>query len=633
VKLKKRNPKKKRSGMHVELGRVLAEGGEGRIHEIIGRPAFVAKVYHDPPSREKAAKLAALVEASTKKLLAVAAWPVELLREEPGGPPIGAVMPRIDDHKDIHLLYGPRSRLAEFPLAGWPFLIRTAANVARAFAVVHAHGHVIGDVNDRVALVSDRALVKLIDTDGFQIQHGGHLYHCDVGVLTHQPPEFQGVATFRGLKRTVNHDGFGLAVLIFQLLFMARHPFSGSYGKSGDMPLERAIREFRFVYGAKARERGMQPPPCTLDLTSVTRDVSRLFEQAFSPTSPKGERPSSLQWAVALEELERLIQRCRTNPCHAYLKGHSCPFCSIDRQTDLALFHLPLSSSSGRPNPVAVHLPNVWKEIAAIQPPGSPVELPSPLATFEKLCMADARKRSLRVAIRVAMVLSSLALAWPTGGLSLALLLLLPAANAGRTRPPGGSALAAKARGFARRWNEQATERMFAQRFAELKRARTELEGLDEEHARGLAELESKRRQHQLDAFLVKLRIADAQLPPLNRTAKAVLESFGIETADEVSPASLSRVKTLSESARAALLAWRAKHEARFVFDPSRGVDPKVQADLERRTQKRRADLVQKLIDGPARLRHTTEQILAARQQLAREIEPLVREIQKAQKG
>ena len=82
MKLKRRNPKKQRSSMNVELGRVLAEGGEGKIHEIVGRPAFVAKVYHEPPSKEKAAKLAAMVECSTKKLLFVAAWPVELLREQ-----------------------------------------------------------------------------------------------------------------------------------------------------------------------------------------------------------------------------------------------------------------------------------------------------------------------------------------------------------------------------------------------------------------------------------------------------------------------------------------------------------------------------------------------------------------------
>src|SRR6185436_5915052 len=115
----------------------------------------------------------------------------------------------------------------------------------------------LGDVNDRVALVTDNALVRLIDCDGFQITHKGRTHTCDVGVPTHQPPELQGVKSFRGLARSANHDAFGLAVLIFQLLFLARHPFSGSYGDAGDMPLERAIREFRFVYGAKAAERGL----------------------------------------------------------------------------------------------------------------------------------------------------------------------------------------------------------------------------------------------------------------------------------------------------------------------------------------------------------------------------------------
>src|SRR5262249_15822177 len=122
---------------------VLAEGGEGKIHELPGRPNFVAKVYHQRPTPEKAAKLAALVEACTPRLTGVAAWPVELLRASPGGPPIGIVLPRVDDPKDIHLLYGPRSRMSAFPLAGWPTLIRAAANLARAFAVVHEHGHVL----------------------------------------------------------------------------------------------------------------------------------------------------------------------------------------------------------------------------------------------------------------------------------------------------------------------------------------------------------------------------------------------------------------------------------------------------------------------------------------------------------
>jgi DNA-binding helix-hairpin-helix protein with protein kinase domain len=118
-------------------------------------------------------------------------------------------------------------------------------------------------VNDRVTLVTDRALVRLIDCDGFQLTHKGRTHTCDVGVPTHQPPELQGKKSFRGLVRTQNHDNFGLAVLVFQLLFLARHPFSGTYAE-GAMPLERAIQEHRFVYGAEAAKRGMTPPPCSL---------------------------------------------------------------------------------------------------------------------------------------------------------------------------------------------------------------------------------------------------------------------------------------------------------------------------------------------------------------------------------
>ena len=620
----------KKPATEVSLGRELAKGGEGRIHELPGKPGFVAKVYHQPPSPEKAAKLTAMVAARTDKLIQIAAWPVELLRDKPGGAPIGVVMPRVDDHKDIHLLYGPRSRQAAFPLAGWPFLVRAAANLARAFAVVHAHGHVVGDVNDRVALVSERALVRLIDCDGFQLKHGGKVYPCDVGVLTHQPPELQGVQTFRGLIRTPNHDAFGLAVLIFQTLFMARHPFSGSYGKAGDMPLERAIREFRFVYGAEAEERGMRPPPASVDLSAVTRDVARLFEQAFSPRAMKESRPTAAKWVAALDELGRLLQRCRTNPSHAYLKGRACAFCAIDRQTDLALFHQPLPPSTGGRLPASVHIPTLWKEIRAVDGPGKAKPLPDPLLAFEKECGAAARGRTARWMASLITALLAVGLFEPSRGFSLAGLLLVPAFWMKRRKTPGGSALARRVRDLVRRWNEKASERGFQERLAELDRARSELDGLDEEHVKGLADLNVKRRQHQLDAFLATMRIADANVPALDRGAKAVLESYGIETADRVSVVSLSGVSALSEPARQALLAWRAQQETRFVFDPSRGVDPEARAALERAIQKRRADLVQKLLDGPARLRSAAQQIGVARETLAKEIEPLLREIEQA---
>jgi DNA-binding helix-hairpin-helix protein with protein kinase domain len=616
----------------VELGPVLAEGGEGRIHALPGRPGLVAKVYHDPPSAEKAKKLAAMVACRTDELARVAAWPVEILRATPGGAPIGLVLPRVDGHQDIHMLYGPRSRQSAFPLAGWPFLIRAAANLARAFASVHAHGHVVGDVNDRVALVSPHALVRLIDCDGFQVRHAGETFTCDVGVPTHQPPELQGRPSFRGLARSENHDAFGLAVLVFQLLFLARHPFSGSYGKAGPMPLERAIQEHRFVYGRAAAERGLAPPPAALELSIVTRDVARLFEQAFAPESVRGGRPRAAQWALALDELGRLVQRCRTNPSHAYLKGKGCPFCALDRQTDLALFHQPHATAGSRARTVPVHVPTLWKEIASIEAPPKAEPPPEGLLAFERQCLGAARGRPWRWTGRAALVGLSLALAWPTGGLSFALLFLLPRVIPCQ-RAPGGRVLERRARDWVRRWREKASEQVFHERRAELERARAELEGLDEEHARGTEALEHGRRSQQLRAYLRRQRIAEAVLPELDRSALAVLESYGLETADALEAAPLARANGLSEAVRRALLAWRARLEKRFVFDPSQGVSPEERAALERAIQKRRADLIQRLVDGPARLHNAAHKVQVARETLAKEVGPLVEELTRARRG
>ena len=37
------------------------------------------------------------------------------------------------------------------------------------------------------------------------------------------------------------HDRFGLALVVFHLLFMGRHPFAGRYQHADDMPIEQAI--------------------------------------------------------------------------------------------------------------------------------------------------------------------------------------------------------------------------------------------------------------------------------------------------------------------------------------------------------------------------------------------------------
>ena len=264
-------------GKLISLGRKLGQGGEGAVFEVYLDSNLVAKLYLDAAiASKRAAKLATMVGLKTERLLKLSAWPVDTLHERSGGAVTGFVMPKVVGHHDIHILYGIKTRHVEYPDARWPFLLQAGANVARAFSVIHEHRHVIGDVNERGLLVAKSATVRLIDCDSFQISANGNRYLCEVGVPTHTPPELQD-RSFTGVMRTQDHDAFGLAVIIFQLLFMGRHPFSGAFLGRGDMPLERAIKEFRFAYGPGAASRQMKQPPATLPLRGRLSHRSSIY--------------------------------------------------------------------------------------------------------------------------------------------------------------------------------------------------------------------------------------------------------------------------------------------------------------------------------------------------------------------
>src|SRR5207237_5171019 len=138
------------------------------------------------------------------------------------GPVVGFTMPKITGHKQAFSLYSPKLRLQEFPKASWQFLIRSAANAARAFAVVHESGHVIGDVNHGNLFVGERATVRLIDCDSYQITINGSRWFCEVGTPTHQPPELQNVRIYKGLLRTTSQVNFGLQVIRLRMSCRAR---------------------------------------------------------------------------------------------------------------------------------------------------------------------------------------------------------------------------------------------------------------------------------------------------------------------------------------------------------------------------------------------------------------------------
>jgi DNA-binding helix-hairpin-helix protein with protein kinase domain len=354
-------------GSTITIDQRLGGGGEGTVSSVTGRSDVVAKIYNAPMSGERQAKIEAMINTAPATVHPVTAWPEDMLYN--GRDAVGFLMPRVANASEAHVLYGLKSRKQKYPNANFRFLVHVAANLARAFARLHQSGIVVGDVNERVAMVTADGTVRIIDCDSFQYRHGTKLYGCDVGTPIFTPPELQGITTFRGVERTAQHDVFGLAVLIFHLLFLGRHPFAGRFLKQADMPIERAIQEHRFAYSAERGRTEMQPPPHTPPVAYSGGALTAMFEQAFAPAAARGyiQRPSAGQWANTLGAFLAQLVPCKLNASHAYVPTNGpCPWCAIELTTSVDLFSY--IEPAGGTAPSTIDFEAVWRAIDGLKP-------------------------------------------------------------------------------------------------------------------------------------------------------------------------------------------------------------------------------------------------------------------------
>lgn len=602
-------------GHVVTLGRELARGGEGAVFDVVANPLLVAKIYHKPPAQDKSQKLRAMAKGCTDALSKVAAWPSETLHIASSGAVAGFLMRRVDRHKDIHVVYGPKTRLREFPQASYRLLVRVAGNLARAFQVVHEHGHFIGDVNSGGACVSQQGTITLVDCDSFQVLSGSRIFPCDVGIPIYQPPEFQSIGSFRGVERSERHDCFGLAVLVFQTLFLARHPFAGRYLDDGDMPIERAIQEFRFPYARDAAKRRMQPPPNSLQLGSVTSALAEMFERAFLEKSIHG-RPTARDWARALDDFEAALHPCSANSAHAYLNSlASCALCSIESRTKLILFLPPVPSTAGAP---LVDLERLWTDVArdiarvdlradlksAAQVLASGRAMQSPAHSLVRT--ADERLRNIAFTCGLAVLLATVAF-------HVAFIFLIPFIAIGywvigrkgrEQRRVAQAALAAATQQRARAREAIAADARSNPVYAMI----DELNGLREKERelvaqRGsrLRELEQGRFARQQARFLDGFVLADSRIRGFGPELIACLESYGVETADDITPSSLQGIPGIGSKRQERLLAWKQEKLKQFAFRADDHADVQERACVEQEMLSERAR-VHSLILTKARL-------------------------------
>ena len=317
----------------VILDQKLGAGGEAAVFTVLRKPDVVAKVYHRRTG-ERAGKLQSMLanapsDPTAGKGHVSICWPTALLFDW-RKTCAGFLMPRVDFASTVPVfrLYNPRDRQRVSPGFTWRYLLRTAFNLASAVEAIHARGCVIGDFNESNVLVTNTALVTLVDCDSMQVPRPGTgtYFRCTVGKPDFTPPELQTCA-FDQIDRTPSHDNFSLGVMIFLLLMEGVHPFNGVWRESGDAPpLGDRIRLGCFPYAGSGK---ILPAPSAPPFDILPADVRALTLRCFGdgfhdPMS----RPSPREWRDCLMQVEKSLIACGANPHHVFANHIShCPWC------------------------------------------------------------------------------------------------------------------------------------------------------------------------------------------------------------------------------------------------------------------------------------------------------------------
>jgi DNA-binding helix-hairpin-helix protein with protein kinase domain len=626
------------SGAVLTLAKKLGEGGEGTVFTTHEKPDVVAKLYAQPLTALQLAKLEAMVQANDATLRSVAAWPIALLHK--GSRPVGFTMPLLASQSPLHDLIGPKRRQDLFPHAHWKFLIHTAINLARSFEVLHGRGVVVGDVNSSNIFVHRDSMTHLIDCDSFQIAHNGSVLRCNVGVAEYQPPELQNHDLSR-IDRLPQHDLFGLAVMIFQLLFVGKHPFAGvlpahirNNGAIGDN-----VAAKRFFYGQHAIRNGLRPPPGALNLHAITPQMSAYFMQAF--LGEPATRPPASAWRTTLEDLESKTIPCSVNAIHRYLQGTRCPWCALERG---GLYYFVLDTPGAAGGGIDdsfwqqfgdAEISKVWAEISAIQPPPqvsdkiprlTETPKPRPLSLWSK-------ERRWAYAAGAAAFVAGVVTTIVVGVPILSTFVLLTALGlAALFRPDARAEMAKRNRRYkeakhayasvAKEWSRAARNTRFIEAREHLVHVKRQLQEQKARYKSELTGLGKRRARKELEAFLERHVIAAHHIADIGKKTQALLLSFGIETAADVTDAKLARVPTLSNERKQHLIAWRKSIERRFRFNPKGGVDQRILRELVSRHMRERRTNQAKLSSGALELRRIVSE--TARQRPA--LQKLVKE-------
>jgi DNA-binding helix-hairpin-helix protein with protein kinase domain len=613
------------------LDKEIGRGGEGQVFSLSSHSQMVLKLYGESLSPQKLRKLERMVSLADKQLDQYTAWPVDLVRE-PNGATVGFVMRRLTGYVPLHMLFSPMDRKRLFPDKGYDFLAHVARNLATAFHALHGLQLVVGDVNEGNILVNERGMIAFIDCDSFQIKDKTSVYYCEVGVPRYTPPELLSLSSFENVIRTDNTDNFSMAILLFQLLFLGRHPFAGINMTKEDIDEESAIKQRLFAYSLTGQQRKLSAPKGSFAITNLPIKVVGLFHRAFEQEK---ERPQPAEWINELDWVLKNMAKCRTNKSHAY-PNHlpTCPWCQFKDKFNIVYFIDDTSIEQLAAFQNIESFVNGFKfeplKLDKLQAPTSEqLILPIPSEDERFRYYKWYHRAALALVVIAGLALISMSNYAPIIAIGLAVLL--------NNTLPWKNKLQAELKkregefNESRRKLEAATnEYEFPTDARSYEKQGIELQNLVFQYKNLPAALEKERRAsearlyaEQLHAHLSNFDIRNYKIPKFGATRKLALYQAGIRTAADMSKLSKIKIQGVGPAYEQTLLSWQRQMSSTFLYQPDQLALRRSYEHAATEAKQKQIQLEQQLKAAHQSLVYQRANILGNRNQLRKHIDLL----------
>ena len=320
----------------------FAQGGEGKVYDVIGDNQIVAKLYKNGLNTiEKERKLVTMVDnPPDRAVMTQISWPLDVLYDS-SNIFVGFVMPKLNINEDLNVIY-EYGTTAKYPNISWTNKIVIAKNLCAVLDAVHYAGHVVGDLNPKnISVDPNNGHIVFVDTDSYHIEDNGTVYRCNVGMPEYLPVEIQrkmkgGLSAAPLPTFSKDSDNFALAVHIFQLLMNGTHPFACRILPSQasvvfPQPSDNILNG---VFPFMQPKSGIAIPIYAPDIDILPAYIKKMFSRAFiDGYNTPSQRPTAEEWYHALEQLETELSSCKQVSHHEYHKSlKKCPWCEVDQR-------------------------------------------------------------------------------------------------------------------------------------------------------------------------------------------------------------------------------------------------------------------------------------------------------------